>query len=37
MWKRLGWMILIWASSVAALGVMALVIRLVMNAVGLTK
>jgi hypothetical protein len=36
MWKRLGWMALIWVASVAALGVVALVMRLVMNAVGLT-
>jgi len=36
MWKRLGWMALIWAASVAALGAVALVMRLIMNAVGLT-
>ncbi|ALE16101.1 hypothetical protein AMC99_00798 [Altererythrobacter epoxidivorans] len=27
LWKRLGWMALIWAGSVAALGVVGLVIR----------
>ncbi len=35
-WKRLGWLVLIWAASVAALGVVAYGIRLIMNAVGLT-
>ncbi|MEI5682542.1 DUF2474 domain-containing protein [Mesorhizobium sp. CCNWLW179-1] len=28
LWKRLGWMVLIWAGSVAALGVVAQAIRL---------
>ncbi|WP_395407781.1 DUF2474 domain-containing protein [Pseudoduganella sp. UC29_106] len=36
MWKRLGWMVLIWAASVAALGVVALLMRLLMRAAGLT-
>ncbi|MFN0264018.1 DUF2474 domain-containing protein [Tepidamorphus sp. 3E244] len=27
LWKRLGWMALIWAASVAALGAVAMVIR----------
>jgi hypothetical protein len=35
-WKRLAWLVLIWAASVAALGVVAYGIRLIMNAVGLT-
>src|SRR5204863_1801081 len=36
MWaKRLGWLALIWAASVAALGVVALLIRLGMNAAGM--
>jgi hypothetical protein len=36
MWKRLGWMVLIWAASVAALGVVALLMRLFMRAAGMT-
>ncbi|WP_188420344.1 DUF2474 domain-containing protein [Oxalicibacterium solurbis] len=35
-WKRLGWMAAIWAGSVLALGVIALLLRLVMNAAGMT-
>jgi len=35
MWKRLGWMVLIWAASVAALGVVALLMRLFMRAAGM--
>ena len=35
MWKRLGWMILLWTASVAALGVVALVIKVLMHAAGL--
>lgn len=34
--KRVGWLVLIWAVSVAALGVVALLFRLVMKAAGLT-
>lgn len=34
--KRLGWLVLIWSLSVAALGVTAFVIRALMNAAGLT-
>ena len=38
MWaKRLGWLALLWAASVAALGVVALLIRLGMNAAGVTS
>jgi hypothetical protein len=38
MWaKRLGWLALLWAASVAALGVVALLIRLGMNAAGMTS
>jgi len=33
--KRLGWLLLIWAASVAALGVAAWVLRVVMRAVGM--
>jgi hypothetical protein len=36
MWKRLGWMVLIWAASVAALGVVAYLMRLAMRAAGLS-
>jgi hypothetical protein len=35
MWKKLGWMMLIWAASVAALGVVAYGLKLLMNAAGL--
>lgn len=27
-WKRLGWMLLIWSASVAALGALSLILRL---------
>jgi hypothetical protein len=33
--RRLGWLVLIWAGSVAALGVVALVIRLLMTLAGM--
>jgi hypothetical protein len=37
MWaKRVGWLALIWIASVAALGVVALLIRLGMQAAGMT-
>jgi hypothetical protein len=35
-WYRVGWLVLIWAASVAALGIVALVFRLTMSAAGLT-
>ncbi|KRV80539.1 cyanide insensitive terminal oxidase, subunit III [Pseudomonas citronellolis] len=35
LYKRLGWLVLIWAGSVAALGVAAWLMRLLMNAAGL--
>ncbi|EIN02186.1 hypothetical protein WQE_05107 [Paraburkholderia hospita] len=35
--KRLGWLILIWVCSVAALGVFALGMRIVMSLVGMTR
>ena len=35
LWHRLAWMALIWIASVAALGVVALLIRLLMNAAGM--
>lgn len=28
LWKRLGWMLLIWSASVAALGALSLILRL---------
>lgn len=36
LWQRLGWLLLIWTLSVAALGVAAWVMRLFMGAAGLT-
>jgi hypothetical protein len=33
--KRFGWMVLIWAASVAVLGVVALLLRLLMRAAGM--
>ena len=33
--RRVGWLVLIWAASVAALGVAAWVLRMIMQAVGL--
>ncbi|NQD94768.1 DUF2474 domain-containing protein [Pseudomonas sp. CrR25] len=35
LWQRLGWLVLIWAVSVLALGAVAGVLRLFMNAAGL--
>ncbi len=34
--RRLGWMVAIWAASIAALAVAAYLLRLIMNAVGMT-
>jgi hypothetical protein len=36
MMVRVGWLVLIWAASVAALGIVALVFRLIMSSAGLT-
>jgi hypothetical protein len=36
MWKRLGWLLVIWAASVTVLGGVALIVRWIMGAVGLT-
>jgi hypothetical protein len=36
-WKKLGWLILIWSASVAALGIVAWLLKLLMNAAGLTS
>ncbi|QXI45550.1 DUF2474 domain-containing protein [Pseudomonas wayambapalatensis] len=35
MWRRLAWLVLIWAGSVAALGLFAWLIRLFMMAAGM--
>lgn len=35
LWQRLGWLVLIWAGSVTALGVVAWLLRLFMSAAGL--
>ena len=34
--RRIGWLILIWAASIAALVIVALLFRLLMGAAGLT-
>ncbi|WP_073629337.1 DUF2474 domain-containing protein [Pseudoxanthobacter soli] len=34
--RRVGWLVLIWVASVAALGVVALVFRAVMSLAGMT-
>lgn len=34
--RRAGWLVLIWAASVAALGIAALAFRILMNFAGLT-
>ncbi len=34
--RRIGWLVLIWAASVAALAVVAALFRMAMNLVGLT-
>ncbi|KPU52136.1 hypothetical protein AN403_419 [Pseudomonas fluorescens] len=36
LWQRLGWLTLIWAGSVGALFIVASLMRLFMNAAGLT-
>jgi len=35
--RRLGWLILIWIASVAALAIVAALFRVLMNAAGLTS
>lgn len=37
MWKRLGWLVLIWGASVLALGVVAYLMKLLMRAAGLSN
>jgi Protein of unknown function (DUF2474) len=34
--RRIGWLVLIWAASVLALGVVAVLFRVLMNLAGLT-
>jgi hypothetical protein len=35
--RRIAWLVLIWAASVVALGIVALAFRALMNAAGLTR
>jgi hypothetical protein len=35
MWQRLGWLVLIWAGSVLALGAVSYLLRLFMQAAGM--
>lgn len=35
LWQRLGWLVLIWAGSVLALGLVAGLLRLLMRAAGM--
>lgn len=37
LWQRLGWLVLIWAGSVLALGLVSYLLRLFMNAAGLSS
>lgn len=36
-WRRVGWLVVLWLAGVAAVGLLALVFRLVMGAIGLTR
>ncbi len=36
-WKKLGWLILIWSASVAALGLFAWLMKLFMRAAGMSN
>jgi hypothetical protein len=36
-WKKLGWLILIWSASVVALAVVALLLKVLMRAAGMTN
>ncbi|MDC8758189.1 DUF2474 family protein [Janthinobacterium fluminis] len=36
-WRRLGWLLAIWCASVAALAVLAYLMRLLMRAAGLSN
>ncbi|MBF6615935.1 DUF2474 domain-containing protein [Pollutimonas thiosulfatoxidans] len=35
-WRRIAWLVAIWAASIAALALFAYLLRLIMNAVGMT-
>ncbi|MCQ4297567.1 DUF2474 domain-containing protein [Pseudomonas stutzeri] len=37
LWQRMSWLVLIWSGSVLALGIVAWLIRLAMNAAGLAS
>ncbi|WXL25137.1 DUF2474 domain-containing protein [Ectopseudomonas mendocina] len=37
LWKRLGWLVLIWAGSVLALGAVSYLLRLFMKAAGMSS
>lgn len=37
LWQRLGWLVLIWSGSVLALGLVSYLLRLAMNAAGLSS
>jgi hypothetical protein len=36
LWQRVGWLLLIWCASVAALALVAYLLRLLMTAAGMT-
>lgn len=36
LWQRLAWLVVIWTASVAALSLVAIIIRIIMNGAGLT-
>jgi hypothetical protein len=36
-WKRVGWLILIWGASVAALALVAAMLKLAMRGIGMTS
>lgn len=37
LWQRIGWLVLIWACSVLALGAVSYLLRLFMKAAGMTS
>ena len=37
LWQRMSWLVLIWSGSVLALGIVAWLLRLTMNAAGLSS
>jgi hypothetical protein len=36
-WKKLGWLVLIWSASIAALGLFAALMKLFMRAAGMSN